>query len=71
MNIQTYRKEKGLSQQAFADLLTAGGSPASQGLVSQWEQGKVEMTAKRARAIVRITDGEIGMDDLFPVENAA
>ncbi|MNM28142.1 helix-turn-helix protein [compost metagenome] len=77
MDIATYRKEKGLSQQAFAELLTASGSPATQGLVSQWEKGAT-ISADRAIEIEKATDGEISRSDLRPdywpaaqAENAA
>lgn len=71
MDIATYRKEKGLSQQAFAELLTESGSPATQGLVSQWEKGAT-IPAERVVEIERATGGEVPRSalrpDLWPVE---
>ena len=66
MDIATYRKEKGLSQQAFADLLTASGSPATQGLVSQWESGDVRVPPSRWPVISKITQGQVTAQDLHP-----
>lgn len=65
MDIPTYRKKKELSQQAFAELLTESGSPATQGLVSQWERGTT-IPAERAVEIERATGGEVSRSDLRP-----
>ncbi|CRR10868.1 hypothetical protein PAERUG_E15_London_28_01_14_07917 [Pseudomonas aeruginosa] len=65
MDIATYRKEKGLSQSAFADLLTASGSPATQGLVSQWEKGAT-IPAERVVEIEKATGGEVKRHSLRP-----
>lgn len=66
MDILTFRKTKGLSQAAFAALLTERGSPATQSLVSQWEAGDVGITAERAIDIERATDGELSRGALRP-----
>lgn len=66
MDIPTYRKEKGLSQAAFAALLTEAGCPATQSLVSQWEKGDVVITGERAIEIERATGGEVSKSDLRP-----
>jgi len=66
MDIATFRKAKNLSQAAFAALLTDAGSPATQSLVSQWEQGSTTITAERAVEIERATDGEIRRGELRP-----
>lgn len=75
MDIATYRKEKGLSQAAFASLLTESGSPATQGLISQWEKGLVQVPPERWAVIETITSNEVGRADLrpdvFPVDPAA
>ena len=74
MDILTYRKEKGLSQAAFAALLTENGSPATQGLVSRWEGGDT-IPAERAVEIERATGGEVSRSelrpDLWPASEAA
>lgn len=66
MDILSYRKEKGLSQAAFAALLTDAGSPATQSLVSQWEQGATTIPAERVVEIEKATGGEIRRSDLRP-----
>lgn len=66
MDIPTYRKEKGLSQAAFAALLTESGSPATQSLVSQWESGSTSITADRALQIEKATRKAINRSDLRP-----
>ncbi|WP_367345715.1 YdaS family helix-turn-helix protein [Stenotrophomonas bentonitica] len=66
MDIPTYRKEKGLSQAAFAALLTAMGTPATQGLVSQWEKGTTAIRAERAIQIDLATEGAVSRCELLP-----
>lgn len=66
MDILTYRKEKGLSQAAFAALLTATGTPATQGLVSQWEKGTTAIKAERAIQIDLATGGAVSRFELLP-----
>jgi len=66
MDIATYRKAKGLSQAAFAALLTESGSPATQSLISQWEQGAVKVPPERWAVIETLTAGEVGRGDLRP-----
>ncbi|MDG2524620.1 YdaS family helix-turn-helix protein [Stenotrophomonas sp. HITSZ_GD] len=66
MDLATYRQEKGLSQAALAALLTATGSPATQGLVSQWENGTVLIPPERWAFIERVTDGYVTHRDLRP-----
>ncbi|HEL4191540.1 TPA: helix-turn-helix domain-containing protein [Stenotrophomonas maltophilia] len=66
MDILTYRKEKGLSQAAFAALLTEMGTPATQGLVSQWEKGTTAVRAERAVQIELATGGALSRYDLLP-----
>jgi DNA-binding transcriptional regulator YdaS (Cro superfamily) len=66
MDIPTYRKEKGLSQAAFAALLTETGTPATQGLVSQWEKGTTAIKAERAIQIDLATGGAVSRFDLLP-----
>ncbi len=65
-DIPTYRKEKGLSQAAFAALLTESGTPATQGLVSQWEKGTTAIRAERAIQIDVATDGAVSRHELLP-----
>lgn len=60
MDIVTYRKEKGLSQAAFAALLTGTGAAATQGLVSQWENRTTAIRAERAIQI------ELATGEWFP-----
>lgn len=66
MDIPTYRKEKGLSQAAFAALLTESGSPATQSLVSQWENGETSISAERAVQIEKATKRGVSRADLRP-----
>ena len=66
MDIPTYRKEEGLSQAAFAALLTATGTPATQGLVSQWEKGTTAIKAERAIQIDLATGGAVSRFELLP-----
>lgn len=66
MDILAYRNSKDLSQAAFAALLTEAGSPASQGLVSQWEAGGVKVPPERWKYIEQITAGEVTRSDLRP-----
>jgi len=66
MDIPSYRKEKGLSQAAFAALLTETGTPATQGLVSQWEKGTTAIRAERAIQIDLATGGVVSRFDLLP-----
>ncbi|WP_369968308.1 YdaS family helix-turn-helix protein [Stenotrophomonas rhizophila] len=66
MDIPTYRREKGLSQAAFAALLTATGTPATQGLVSQWEKGTTSIKAERAIQIDLATGGAVSRFELLP-----
>ena len=66
MDIATYRKEKGLSQSAFAALLTETGTPATQGLVSQWENGTTAIKAERAIQIDLATGGAVSRFELLP-----
>jgi DNA-binding transcriptional regulator YdaS (Cro superfamily) len=66
MDIPTYRKDKGLSQAAFAALLTATGTPATQGLVSQWEKGTTAIKAERAIQIDLATEGAVSRFELLP-----
>lgn len=66
MDIPTYRKEKGLSQAAFAALLTETGAPATQSLVSQWENGETSISAERAVQIEKATKRLIARADLRP-----
>ncbi len=66
MDIPTYRKEKGLTQSAFAALLTKMGAPATQSLVSQWESGETTITADRAVQIEMATRKAVNRSDLRP-----
>lgn len=58
MDIKTYRQTHGLSQAAFAKLLTDAGFPATQSLVSQWEGGSTRITGEWCRDIETATAGE-------------
>ncbi|MGY0342350.1 helix-turn-helix domain-containing protein [Xylella fastidiosa] len=57
--IKTYRSSVGISQAKLARLLTEGGCPTTQALVSQIEKGRVRITPERAVAIERISKGEL------------
>lgn len=66
MDIPTYRSTKGLSQAAFAALLTEAGSPATQSLVSQWEKGAVKVPPERWAVIEQATENEVNRADMRP-----
>lgn len=66
MNLTTSRKNLGLSQRALAGMLTDAGFPATQGLVSMWERGDVQLPAERCAQIERVTGGQISRRDLRP-----
>lgn len=64
MDIQSYRKANNLSQIQFAELLVREGHPATQSLVSQWENGLVSISPERATQIEKVTAGAISRTDL-------
>lgn len=64
MNLSDYRSESGLSQAAFAALLTGAGSKATQALISQWEAGTVRIPVERMEAIEQVTEGKVTRHDL-------
>lgn len=66
MNLSALRKKLRLSQAGLARLLTEGGFPASQALVSQWETGAVTLPAERCAQIEIVTNGGIRRTDLRP-----
>lgn len=66
MDLRTYRTAQGLSQSEFARRLTVEGSPATQGLISQWEKGDVTVPAERCAVIEHLTDGHVTRHDLRP-----
>ena len=66
MDIITYRQSTGLSQEAFARLLAAAGSPATQALISMWEKGTVVVPPKRWQPIELVTEGAVTRQDLRP-----
>lgn len=66
MNLSTYRKDTGISQARLAEMLTAAGFPATQSLVSQWEQGAVVIPAERCAQVEQVTGGKVTRADLRP-----
>lgn len=66
MDLATYRRDRGISQAEFAQLLTNAGSPATQSLISHWESGKVTVPAERCVVIETATDGAVSRYDLRP-----
>lgn len=46
--------------------MTAAGFPATQALVSQWEQGGVQLTAERCAQIEQISNGAVTRAELRP-----
>lgn len=56
MRIDEFRNHKNLSQEAFGALLSP---PASQSLVSQWENGVTKITLDRALEIEDMSGGLI------------
>lgn len=75
MDIKTYRQKHGLSQAAFARLMTDAGYPCTQSLVSQWEGGDTKLTGEWCRDIETVTGGECtrlaNRPDLFGTLDAA
>ncbi len=61
MDIQTYLRETGVTQTAFAGQLRV-----SQGLVWQWLKGRTPITAERAVQIERATGGLVTRHELRP-----
>jgi len=66
MDILSYRSEHTITQSEFAARLTAAGSPATQGLISQWEKGEVTIPAERIAKIFEVTEGKVTGPDLRP-----
>lgn len=62
MNITQYRQKHRLSQAQFGHLM--GG--VTQSAVSQWERHETFPSGAQTAQIIRVSQGEIGMDDLFP-----
>jgi DNA-binding transcriptional regulator YdaS (Cro superfamily) len=61
MDISTYIRQAGLTQQEFADRVGC-----TQGAVSQWLMGKNKPSPKRAIDIERATDGAVTAEELCP-----
>lgn len=59
--IQCYLIRTGLSQQDFASRLGV-----TQGTVSQWINGKIRISPERAADIIRLTQGKVSREILFP-----
>lgn len=57
MDILTYRQTAGISQAEFARRLSEAGHPCTQGLVSQWERGVINITAEWCVAFERVFPG--------------
>lgn len=66
MDLAAFRKDRRITQAALAALLTDAGSPATQGLISQWEGGKAKVPAERVSAIETATGGLVTRHDLRP-----
>jgi DNA-binding transcriptional regulator YdaS (Cro superfamily) len=64
MNIRAYLKKHALSQEKFAKQIGV-----TQGLVSQWLNGKTKITPRWANEIEQSTSGEVSrMECLYPDE---
>lgn len=61
MNLAQYLEESGRSQ---SDLAIALG--VTQGTVSHWINGRVQIPTDRARAIEQATEGKVTPRDLWP-----
>lgn len=57
MNLQSFRKQRGLSQAALARRLTDAGHKCTQSLVSQWEAGSTQITAEWCVIFERVLPG--------------
>lgn len=66
MDLPTYRKKHGLTQSEFAALLGNAGYPATQSLISQWENGTVALTGDRCAQVERVTGGKVKRRTLRP-----
>lgn len=62
--IAEYRTRTGLSQSALADLLLKAGYQATQGLVSKYETGEIDMSIEKAVEFETATDGGIRLESL-------
>lgn len=65
MDLQTWLKQTGTSQAAFAEQMTAIGRRVTQGAISQWLK-KGRIPAERVPQIVEATNGELTYADLRP-----
>lgn len=63
MDLRTYLKKPGITQEGFADKV---GEGVSQGLVGQWLTGRTKITPDRAIEIEAATGGEVRCEDLRP-----
>jgi DNA-binding transcriptional regulator YdaS (Cro superfamily) len=61
MIIKTYRQQRKLTQHALA--VTLG---VSQGLITQWETGRLPVSAEMAKHIEQVTNGALKRQDLRP-----
>lgn len=61
MNLAAYLKKHELSQQQFADQIGV-----SQGAVSHWIVGRVQISIEKAREIEKKTKGAVRLEDLRP-----
>lgn len=66
MDIKKYLTEHQVTQRMLAK--TLGVTPSA---VSQWISGTTEPTGRQAANIIRITHGEVTLDDLYPPKKAA
>jgi DNA-binding transcriptional regulator YdaS (Cro superfamily) len=66
MDLATYRHKHSLTQADLAAALTAAGSPATQSLISQWENGDVTIPPERWAPVEVVTKGKVTRRDLRP-----
>ena len=66
MDLKTYLDQEGQTQQALADAMSACGKKITQGMISQWYLGELEVTAERAVQIEKATKGSVSRHELRP-----
>lgn len=66
MTLIEWRKSQGLTQQDLADALDV-----TQSAVSQWEHGDSLPSGRLAAAIVELTQGQVSLNDLYPLKKGA
>jgi len=65
MTLAEYLKINGIDDARFAQLLTRAGRSVDRATVTKWRLGNHTPRPPYMRAIIRVTKGEVGADDLL------